>query len=550
VLKHLKGQHDQQTHAGGGLSLPDGWSASRGDDRLLLDGPNNTKIVIDLTSGEPDEASLDLAVRTVNDLQNTFPVKDLTLVVSDKPFEEHEKANLIDKDALGFVMPTPDLQKTIHLRPAMLSQTGMEPMKLRSDDPSFFMASVNDTPSIQYILTHEYGHVLDRRGSKIQSDAYELYTKGIVDISKYGSSNEAERWAESFTEYVLTNGKTTNATAQYFADKYFWDEGVTKSVTEFEQSVNVLIVDTFSDKKRPYIVETITKHGDHNQLMHGNRKGGGGERPYELRPKVSAKPSPDGSTTYSSPSDLISQGGLGWDVEESADDVQEMWDANAVSIWQETLSDPANSPRVRVSDESLIKILKDERFKTVHEVHSSRADLVMAQSEYAGTRKRYEDDLMGVPPTVTKIDRPVYGYIKDSDGPLSVFDQGYGDFDVVLKDSVRGRMTVTAGDSLDAKALPVWHDDVVSGNVTPNRLFLAGGNAIPNEMARVASGQSQPRTNAEYASAPQYWEAQIHGGVKLSDIAYVEVSRAAWEASAPTFRGLVDEKGIEVRFVE
>lgn len=294
----------------------------------------------------------------------------------------------------------------------------------------------------------------------------------------------------------------------------------------------------------------VLKHGVHNQKDHAGKHGRRDEQPYELQPKVSGKPSNDGTVTYSSVADLISQGGLGYDLEGYSADVQKMWDANAVNIWKETLGDSANTPRIRLSEESLTKILKDERFKTVHEVRSSRADLVMAQSEYAGTRKRYEDNVMGVPPTVTKTDRPVYGYIKDSDGPLSVFDQGYGDFDVVLKDSVRGRMTVTAGDSLDSKAQPVWHDDVVSGNVTPNRLFLAGDNSIAYQMARVASGQREPITNAEYGSEPKYWEAQFHGGVSIRDISHIQTTRAAWEASAPTFRGLVDDKGIEVRFVD
>lgn len=294
----------------------------------------------------------------------------------------------------------------------------------------------------------------------------------------------------------------------------------------------------------------MLKHGTHNQKDHAGKKGRGDEQPYELRPKVSGKVSTDGTVTYFSPADLISQGGVGYDLEGYSADVQQMWDANAVKIWQDTIADPANTPRVRVSEESLTKILQDERFKTGHEVRSSRAGLVMTQREYVGTRRQYEDDEMGVPSTLTNTDRPVYGYIKDSDGPLSVFDQGYGDFDVVLQDSVRGRMTVTAGDSLASRALPVWHDDVVSGNVTPNRLFMAGDNSIPHQMARVASGQRQPMTNAEYGSEPRYWEAQFHGGVRISDISHVETSRSAWGAASPKLKALVDEKGIEVRFVD
>jgi hypothetical protein len=111
-------------------------------------------------------------------------------------------------------------------------------------------------------------------------------------------------------------------------------------------------------------------------------------------------------------------------------------------------------------------------------------------------------------------------------------------------------MTVTAGDSLSSLSSPVWYDDVVSGNVTPQQLFMAGDGSIVNQMLYVADGRREGLSITEAASAPSYWEAQFHGGVGIEDIARIETTRSAWEGTTKTLRSLVDKKGIEVRFVD
>lgn len=128
-------------------------------------------------------------------------------------------------------------------------------------------------------------------------------------------------------------------------------------------------------------------------------------------------------------------------------------------------------------------------------------------------RKTYETAYIGVDVDTPAKDRPIYGYVYDPSraGQPTVFtgesmgyqatlgtsnvDQ-YGDVRLVLKPDVRERTTVTGGDSLDRKTLAV----PLAGRLSDEDMMLAGlYNAYP------------------------YFEAQVHRGVKMSDIESVHI---------------------------
>jgi hypothetical protein len=74
-------------------------------------------------------------------------------------------------------------------------------------------------PHGQYTFVHEWGHGLDER-----SDAARLKDRLThpAKTSEYGATNEFERYAESFTEFYLSDGKTLLLSPRQDAEKYGW----------------------------------------------------------------------------------------------------------------------------------------------------------------------------------------------------------------------------------------------------------------------------------------------------------------------------------------
>ena len=125
--------------------------------------------------------------------------------------------------------------------------------------------------------------------------------------------------------------------------------------------------------------------------------------------------------------------------------------------------------------------------------------------------------------------RPISGFFRDPEGRRKPPDQ-YGDVEIVLKDQVKDRSTVTAGDSLD----------------TPN--------VLPSDAARIDERsiyEMTLQTIYEQGTAVgnknlTYVEAQIHGGVSLSDISEI---RFAKEPTAAIKKQL-EKEGIPWSVVE
>ena len=312
VVKH--GSHNQASHnphKGGTSDLPEGWSersrdavrerqmsrfsqhyddpsrvqeiADRVTDRTReFDGPNGTvvRVMFNDASQQVDPAKMNEALGAIDTVQKLNPVKDLVVHFGDQPFRD--EAAIIDGGAMGFVIRG---EKTINMRPGLVEQG----VVTERPDPGHFMPSYESASPLTYYVTHEYGHVLDRRSSGAQDD-YALFQSGAIDsVSEYGRTNGAETWAESYTEWALTGGRTSNPASQYFADKYFWGDNLPES-TEKAVGERTIIVDTFSVSKDPEIITTVAKsvivafepglrpvlkHGTHDQSTHGRRGGGG-----------------------------------------------------------------------------------------------------------------------------------------------------------------------------------------------------------------------------------------------------------------------------------
>jgi hypothetical protein len=172
------------------------------------------------------------------------------------------------------------------------------------------------------------------------------------------------------------------------------------------------------------------------------------------------------------------------------------------------------SPVVAIETEDFLGVIKDGRFKTQHETRESNGAYKPA------LRKEAELAIAGVPLDTKSSERPVYGYLAvQNDGETSntspyntdkwnVNNTGvgqYGEVRVVLKDEVRDRTSYTIPDSLDRNAIP----QPLSRN---GKADLINAGAYYDLSTSHAGFQRE-----------SYAEAQVYGGVKLSDIKAVYV---------------------------
>lgn len=158
---------------------------------------------------------------------------------------------------------------------------------------------------------------------------------------------------------------------------------------------------------------------------------------------------------------------------------------------------------IRVPDDVVEKILNDGRFKTQFETQTSGGFLDIEN------RINIEKQLFNVPEGLPAQERPIYGMLID-DSTKNLAGE-YGDVIVKLKKgNVYDRTTFTYGDSImsDALASPLSNPHAVSVPRSGSDYFFLG------KVDDVISGKEGIANLTDGA----YAEAQIHGGVSVSDI--------------------------------
>lgn len=178
-------------------------------------------------------------------------------------------------------------------------------------------------------------------------------------------------------------------------------------------------------------------------------------------------------------------------------------------------------------------IVNEGRFKSLSEIPTKNENLVMASEEYRQGRSDLENGLWGVPKTGVQ---PIYGYMDTNYGNHKPATIVYGDVKVTLKDNVSGRTTFSAGDSLNSTLIPVKVSDARAGKLSKSA--MAG--AYNSQKSETYSVQSELRSPDRIG----YFEAQVHGGVKVSDIKSVAISQYA-RVQPDTITAL-EKLGIEV----
>jgi hypothetical protein len=193
-----------------------------------------------------------------------------------------------------------------------------------------------------------------------------------------------------------------------------------------------------------------------------------------------------------------------------------------------------SSPVVAIEEQDFLSVIGDGRFKTQYEVRESNGAYRPA------LRREAELAFAGVPIDTKAKERPVYGYLAMQESGISANTSSYnadrwninnsrvgqyGNVRVALKDEVRSRTSYTLVDSLDRQVLPQ-----PLNKVDTRSLSFAG--AIEDLSPSHGGLQRQG-----------YAEAQIFGGVKISDIKEVY---APDEFSAGRIREALSTKKVNI----
>jgi len=87
---------------------------------------------------------------------------------------------------------------------------------------AYKMPSLAEVSQMEYTLTHEWGHSIQGVGEEKAIKALYNKNKELGFVSDYGLSKSVEMYAECFTEWFNTAGKTDNAFVQLAAKEFGW----------------------------------------------------------------------------------------------------------------------------------------------------------------------------------------------------------------------------------------------------------------------------------------------------------------------------------------
>jgi hypothetical protein len=313
------------------------------------------------------------------------------------------------------------------------------------------MPVLSQVSRVEYTLAHEWGHLIDEGGGFAKS-GISFQAQKTVDVineakrqfpdafvSNYSLENTKEFYAEMFTEYFNSSGLTSNPLVQFMAKELGWKAPEVKA-------------------KAPGVMVNS-------------------EMPYPWNPTLK----------YTKPEEFLNP--------------------ENYKFYAKELKEAATAPlAMRIDRTSLQKVIKDGRFKSLSEVDTNFGGSRNIVEGYRQNRIRLENGTWGIPKDVQQ---PLYGYMDRQitiprttgntlqDPSVSY----YGEIQIILKDNVKNRTTITLGDSLNTNRTPVEITQAVEGNLSN---------------AQVSS--------AVDIGAYDYYEAQIHGGVSITDIKEIKLN--------------------------
>ena len=167
-------------------------------------------------------------------------------------------------------------------------------------------------------------------------------------------------------------------------------------------------------------------------------------------------------------------------------------------------------------------VLGEGRFKTQFETGTSGG---MFDPEYRAKAERLG---LGIPDDILPAQRPIYGYIRTGNDYVGQ----YGAIEFELKDYVRERTTVTVGDSLGGFA---YEEQT--------------GAPISDPDKQCWSFNMNTYMKHEGAIGVNYLEAQIQGGVTVTDIRKVRIHGYPGLAEYDAIAKMAEQAGLAVEYV-
>jgi hypothetical protein len=185
---------------------------------------------------------------------------------------------------------------------------------------------------------------------------------------------------------------------------------------------------------------------------------------------------------------------------------------------------------IAVDAYSFAKIIgsKDPKFKTQFETAKSNGHYDPT------TRRAGEARSQSVPISVSDSKRPIYGYLSTDDFDDSIVIDGveqYGEIRFVLKDSLKERSTMTVGDSLNRKSMPM------KLNKTPSV-----SDVIRASQFTLRNGEDD-WSGAEDWADKDYFETQIFGGVSMKDVEKIYIPE-----SNSYYKDIIKDKDFSSKF--
>lgn len=497
-------------------------------------------------------------LESIEELQKYMPKDKMTFIVAS------ERGNAYGSAILG--------DAKIWLKPS----TVMDSKPLKSE-VGFKMPSISAVPHRDYTLAHEWGHTVDIGGTftrkesiqnslttmKIERLRKEFKDNPLAFVSGYSNKNTKEFYAEMFAEFFLTKGQTNNPLVLAMAKEFNWKTAtpvvkppalLTSNKTSAERNLEInqqidelktMLGKDISDERLLYAVKASGTQGEiDNTTIY-----------WPLKKKFEqAGLSPDDAKLqtqgYLMRLEYYLENKEGLPrvfkaIEEMDPAEAARYNARAEVVKKRLFSAMQNGKvTIGVNRVAFKAIFEDGRFKSQFESKTSGGLL----DPYI--RKTREKTTFDIDVNTPNKERPIYGYITDNqkatvpgmgetindalNNVLSVWNENamqYGNYKIILKDSVKNRATVTIGDSL--------RKGVLGENLTePKPDFV--------NMGFYTWGAPPRRVGLPDFS---YFETQIHGGVTIDDIDSIILPMKPDDLGFKEVQEIIQKSGRDIKVI-
>lgn len=303
-----------------------------------------------------------------------------------------------------------------------------------------------------------------------------------------------------------------------------------------EVSLSSLITLTNGDVLEWLEEQEVEKHlaGQHDQSTHGNGNGSADSKSYDIGSYKKTTSSTEALQAVIDKTRFPASDGSGGDYPADgyidADSLQQ-WnnfgyqpdtrDAQIIygSLAEDLTKLVEDRPiSVFVREDTLDKILEDGRFKNATEVGGEGS--TFKDNNYMATRTVYENAAFGYDNQTPPEQRPITGLVAPAGVTNYEAVDTYGEVQIDLADSVKERSTFTVGDSLNEFLPPIEFRGSVPFTYNYGRIAQETYNSKQAGRKAGVTNPKGPILNSWWHEE-NYVEAQVHGGVKVSDIAKV-----------------------------